>query len=163
STPTCLPSAVETTIRLDGSQYSLLGRTLAVDSILSPANGDRTMLVIDGIGGNLTSESPSLGQMNGLLFNDTEQGFSFTVTEKVQMAQVLNSNYPRLTPRFPAIIPAGRSGWMKIWSVRNDIALTGMRITSNLNPASFGDGINLHKLTVGPTSLTIPIIAPSCQ
>ncbi|NDD65631.1 MAG: hypothetical protein EBZ36_16890, partial [Acidobacteria bacterium] len=163
SSPSCLPSSMETTIHLDGVQYSLLGRTLAVDSIMSAAGGDQTMLVIDGIGGSLANGTSSLGKMNGLLFNDTEQGFSFSVTEGAQMAQVLSSSYPRSTPRFGAIIPAGSTGWMKIWSQRNDIALTGIRISSNTSRGAFGDGINLHKLTVGATTLTIPILVPDCR
>jgi len=163
ASPACQPSAILTTIHLDGTEYSLLGRTLAVDSILSPAGGDRTMLVINGIGGNLADGAPVLDKMSGQLFNDVEQGFSFSVTEGAQLAQVLSANYPRSTPRFAAIIPAGRSGWMKIWSHRSDIALTGIRMSYNSNRGSFGDGINLHKLTAGPTSLTIPVMVPDCQ
>ncbi|MFN6202325.1 MAG: hypothetical protein ACK496_07570 [Acidobacteriota bacterium] len=163
ATPSCLATATETTLRLDGQQYSLLGRTLAVDSVLSPASGDRTMIVVNGIGGNLTGAAPQLGKVNGLIFDDVEQAYSFTSTEGVQMAQILTSTYPRSTPRFTTIVPAGRTGWIKLASQNTAIALTGLRMTSNNPPGSFGDGINLHKLTLGPTTLTIPVIMPSCQ
>ncbi|MFN7622302.1 MAG: hypothetical protein ACK5RS_04065, partial [Acidobacteriota bacterium] len=107
--------------------------------------------------------APQLGKVNGLIFDDVEQAYSFTSTEGVQMAQILTSTYPRSTPRFTTIVPAGRTGWIKLSSQNTAIALTGLRMTSNNTPGSFGDGINLHKLTLGPTTLTIPVIRPSCQ
>ena len=163
ATPRNSPGAVEATIQLDGTQYSLLARTLAVDSIMSLAGGDRTMLIINGIGGNLVSGATTLGKMNGLLFNDTEQGISFSVTEEAHLSEVLNSNYPRSTPHFSSIGPAGPSGWLKIWSQLTDIALAGVRLSSNPAHGSYGDGINLYKLTVAPVSLTVPIVIPNCQ
>ena len=163
TSPACNPAGVLTTINLDGVQYSLLGRTLAVNSIASPANGDATMLIINPIGGNMTEEAIQLGKISGLIFNDVEQGFSFTTTEGVQMAQQLTASYPRSAPRLPAIIPGGRSGWMRLSAQDNTFALVGLRMSRNLNPRSFNGGSNLHKLTVGPTSLTIPVIVPTCQ
>jgi uncharacterized repeat protein (TIGR01451 family) len=161
--PTCVAASILTTIHLDGVQYSMLGRTLAVDSLPSPANGDSSMLVVNGIGGNLTDGAPQIGKVNGLIFNDVEQGFSFTTTEGVQMAQVLTSTFPRSTPRLPTIVPAGRTGWMKLSTQNSGLALVGLQMSRNLNPGSFGGGTNLHKLTVSPTSLTIPVITPTCQ
>ncbi len=121
------------------------------------------MLVVNPIGGNMTEGAIQLGKISGLIFNDIEQGFSFTTSEGVQMAQQLTASYPRSTPRLPAIIPAGRSGWMRLSAQDNTFALVGLRMSRNLNPRSFNGGSNLHKLTVGPTSLTIPVIVPSCQ
>jgi hypothetical protein len=52
---------------------------------------------------------------------------------------------------------------MRLSAQDNTFALVGLRMSRNLNPRSFNGGSNLHKLTVGPTSLTIPVIVPTCQ
>ncbi|MEP7336731.1 MAG: hypothetical protein ABI977_03120, partial [Acidobacteriota bacterium] len=73
---------------------------------------------------------------------------------------------PRTVPRIETIIPAGRSGWMKIYSF-NDVPLFGAAILANpdaaTNPSVFSHGHNLHKLTLSAAGvLTMPIFPPSC-
>ncbi|MEP7342505.1 MAG: hypothetical protein ABI977_32555, partial [Acidobacteriota bacterium] len=71
------------------------------------------------------------------------------------------------TPRFEQFIPAGRSGWAKIFS-QADIGLLGAAINFNpdagTNAGAFNQGHNLHKLTLTTTaSYTIPIFPPGCR
>lgn len=162
--PTCQPTSTTATLNLDGTQYGRLARTLALDSIASDASGNSTMVVIDAIGGNLASSTDPIGPVFGLLFNDAEQGFSFTTTEGCQMVRTLGLSFPRSTPRFPTIVPAGRTGWLKLWTQNNSSpAIVGLSLTKNNNPQDFRGGHNLHKLTLTSTSISIPLIKPTCQ
>lgn len=151
------------TLKLDGLDYSQLGRTLAVDNIPSDANGNNTLLIVDAIGGDLASSAASIGSLFGLLYNDTEQGYSFTGSEGCQMVRALSGTFPRSAPRFPTIVPAGRTGWLKLWPQSDSVAFVGLSLVKNVNAREFRGGHNMHKLTLGTTSLTIPILKPTCQ
>ncbi len=70
------------------------------------------------------------------------------------------------TPRFEQFVPAGRSGWLRLFS-SGDQGILGVAI--NLNPnaggaaGAFNQGHNLHKLTLTTSAVyTIPIFPPSC-
>lgn len=125
------------------------------------------MLVINRFGGNLLTGAPALGAISGALFNDTENGFSFTFNSgSCQLRGALSNNFPRAAPPFTTVIPPDRSGWMKLWSA-DDVALLGAAINFNQNAKSsagaFNQGRNLHKLTLTKAaSLTIPVIPPPC-
>jgi uncharacterized repeat protein (TIGR01451 family) len=164
--PSCSTSTNTAPIRFDGNEYSLLGRVIVADNIPSVADGNSTLLVIDRIGGDLTSSATTIGALFGILYNDAENAFSFSVTQgSCQLRTVLSQNFPRTTPRFPDVVPAGRTGWMKFWinTPSNEAALIGATINANPNSSGYNGGHNLHKLTLGSATLTIPLYAPSCQ
>ncbi|MGH9841749.1 MAG: hypothetical protein ACREEM_23595, partial [Blastocatellia bacterium] len=92
--------------------------------------------------------------------------FSFSVAGGCQLRGSLSNTFPRTTPRLESLIPAGRSGWLKIWSPA-DIGILGAMINANPNAGAqanaFAGGHNLHKLTLSAAaSYTIPIFPPSC-
>ncbi|MFN7829390.1 MAG: Kelch repeat-containing protein, partial [Acidobacteriota bacterium] len=129
--PACNPNLPTATLAFDGVSYNELPRALALDSLESRATGNSTMLVLNRIGGDLSTGASSLGTMAGLLFDDREASQSFTLTGGTcQVRGVLGNNYPRTAPRYDAVIPAGRTGWMKLWSV-SDAAMTGALINSS--------------------------------
>lgn len=161
--PPCSRTATTTRLQFDGVQYSMLGQTVAASHLPSLASGERTMIVLASIGGSLADKMTSIGTLFGLIFNDTEQGFSFSTTEGCQMMRILNSSYPRSTPRFPTIIPAGRSGWMKVWPTELNQAFVGLIVTDAAGGVGYEGARALHKLTLGPTSVEMPVIAPSCR
>jgi hypothetical protein len=164
--PTCSTAEPTTSIRLDGVQYALLGRVVAADGLPSIADGNSTLLILDRIGGNLAGSAATIGSLFGLLFNDTEVGYSFNATlGTCQLRTPLNQNFPRSAPRFPDVVPTGHSGWLKLWvsTTGNEAALVGSVINTSSNPNGYQGGRNLHKLTLSPTSLTIPLFPPSCQ
>lgn len=167
SAPVCSPGDTSATIQLDGVQYSMLGRTLAADNLQSPIDGNSTLLILDRIGGDLGAGTSSLGSLFGLVFNDTEIGYSFSFSNSgCQLRTELNGSFPRSVPRYTEIIPAGRTGWMKFSVIGGPTAgggLVGSLINFNADPTGFNGGRNLHKLTLSPTSLTLPIFTPSCQ
>ena len=160
---TCDLSELFTTINLDGKQYNRLGRVLALDNVPSTADGNTTMIVLNRIGGNLGDSASTLGPLTGLLYNDRETGFSFTLNPGAcQVRAPLSPSFPRSSPRITEIIPAGHSGWIKL-GLQNEGAMVGAMINTTSNLSGYRGGHNLHILTLGTTSLTIPIIAPPCQ
>ncbi len=166
--PGCDGNSTTATLPFDGSPngYNRLPRTLAISNIPARADGNSTLLVVNRIGGNLAIGAATLGTLFGILYDDNETAFSFSLTGSCQLRGELSNVFPRTTPRFENIIPAGRSGWMKI-SSQSDIGILGAILTQNRNagtvPNAFDGGHNLHKLTLtSSVTLTIPIFPPSC-
>jgi uncharacterized repeat protein (TIGR01451 family) len=164
--PGCLASSNTATVRMDGNEFSQIGRVLVADNVPSAMDGNSTLLIIDRIGGDLAIGASTIGSLFGILYNDTENAFSFSVNQgSCQLRTPLSQSFPRTTPRFSDVIPAGRSGWMKFWinTSSSDAGLIGATINDNANPTGLRGGHNLHKQTLGNATLTIPVISPSCQ
>ena len=154
--PTCSPNATTTTVAFDGLSYNALSRTLAVSGLSSIANGNSSLLVVNRIGGDLGTGAARLGSLFGLLYDDQEASQSFTLTGNFcQLRGVLGNNFPRTSPRYTTVIPAGRTGWMKFAAVADE-AITGVLLVEALD--GFNGGHNLHHLTTtGTATLTIPV------
>ena len=169
SVPTlCDESSFMAQLNFNGVNYSRLGRVLAMSNLADRASGNDTMLVLDRIGGNLAIASASLGTVFGIAYNDVESPFSFTFTPTTcQLVNSISNNFPRTAPRIEQIIPAGRSGWIRLW-MTDDAPILGAMINFNPNsevdPGAYSQGHNLHKLSLTSVgSLTIPLIPPPCN
>ena len=65
-------------------------------------------------------------------------------------------NFPRTVPRYDQVIPAGRSGWMKLWA-GVDQGLSGAMINFHASNG-FNQGHNLHILSLTDSvTYTIPV------
>ncbi|MGE0884510.1 MAG: lamin tail domain-containing protein [Blastocatellales bacterium] len=166
--PACDGNSVTAEIKFDGVSYNAAPRVLAASSIPSAVDGNSTVLVIDRIGGNLGTGVSTIGQIFGLLFDDTEHAYSFERnTTRRQFRSVLsNTDFPRTAPRFTTVIPAGRSGWMKFWR-DSDGGIVGAIINFNPNTAAssaaFNQGRNLHAMTLTTeSSFVLPVFPPGC-
>jgi hypothetical protein len=164
--PTCDDTSSIATIDFNGVVYNRAPRVLAGDNVPSRADGNDTLVIINRIGGNLGIGAASLGALFGLFYNDAENALSFSVTGGCQLRSSLSDTFPRLTPRFGTFIPAGRTGWFKVWS-QSDIAISGAMINLNANAGtaagSFSGGHNLHKLTLSAAgSYSLPIFPGGC-
>jgi hypothetical protein len=118
------------------------------------------MLVINRIGGNLAGRGADpLGALSGVLYDDVERGASFTMAgTSCQLRTMLTDSVPRTVPRVGLLIPAGRSGWMKI-SSSEDEGIVGAYF--NQNPVGFTQGHVLHGLTTTRSVvITIPVVRP---
>lgn len=164
----CDTTTVIAQLNFDGVSYSQVSRTLAASNINSRADGNDTMLILNRIGGNLGTGMDSLGSLFGIFYNDAETSLSFSLTGGCQLRGSLSNNFPRITPRFEQFIPAGRTGWLKLYSQPpTDIGITGAVINFNPNASTnigaFNQGHNLQALTLSNTnSLIIPVFPPSC-
>lgn len=162
----CDTSASTAELKFDGVMYNQLPRVLALSSFGSRADGDDTMVIINRIGGDMTSGAAALGPLFGLLYDDAENLYSFNFNAGCQFRSSLNDNFPRTVPRLSALVPAGQTGWMKFWG-ESDVGLFGVSLNFNPNlgisEGAFNQGHNLHKLKLTPfASLTIPVFPPGC-
>lgn len=167
--PGCDGNSVTAAINFNGAfgGYNQVPRVLALSNIPSRADGNDTLLILNRINGNLGIGASTLGSLFGLLYDDAENVISFSITGGCQLRSSLSNNFPRTAPRFETFIPAGRSGWMKIFSQISDIGILGAMINSNPNAGAqanaFNGGHNLHKLTLSAANAyTVPVFPPSC-
>lgn len=152
-------------VNLAGS-YNRVARTLADDNVGSRADGNDTLIIINRIGGNLGTGAATIGTLFGIFYDDAENALSFSVSGNCQLRNSLSNNFPRIAPRFETFIPAGRTGWFKVFS-QSDIGILGAAINSNPNAGSsagaFNSGHNLHHLTLSAAAnVVIPVFPPSC-
>jgi hypothetical protein len=154
-------------LKFDGVEYGQLPMVLAVDSLASRDDGNLTMLIINNPTGDLAVQGNSIGSIYGIMYNQLESPYSFSFRAPLcQFRAVLSDTFPRTTPRFNRIVPAGGVGWMKFWSV-NDQPLTGAAIVFNQNAGTvataYKQGHNLHKKSLLPTAATtIPVFPGNC-
>ena len=113
-------------LTLAGS-YNQAARVLQISDIPSAQDRTATLIVVNRIGGNLapTKSAATLGNFGGFLLNDL--GGSAAVTprplRRPQLVQELNDGFPAV-PNLSTTIPAGHTGWMKLFSP-SDIGLSG--------------------------------------
>lgn len=165
--PTCDATSSTAMLAFDGIHYNVLPHVLAADNLPSRADGNDTLLVLNRIGGNLGLGATTLGSLFGIFYNDTEASLSFSFTPGTcQFRSSISSSFPRIAPRFEQFVPAGRSGWFKLW-LPDLAAMTGALINFNANTVTsagaFSQGHNLHALTTTTTaSYLIPVFPPHC-
>ena len=155
----CDPNAATAKLNFDGISYRALPRMLAIDSLASRSEDNQTMLIVNRIGGDLTTALDPVETLAGFIFDNLEKASIFMMSSaNNQFRAMLGNSTPRSVPRYDLVIPAGRSGWMKFASVAN-VGLTGAVINQNAN--GFSGGHNLHMLTTTPVSfITIPVYPP---
>ena len=148
----CQPDASSITLRFDGVVYQMLPRTVAVNSIPSRLDGARTLLVLNRLGGDLLTGILPLGSIDGSLYNDLEARWDFSVNSAgPQLRGILSSaNFPRTSLRFENVIPAGRTGWMRIQAAA-DLAIGGAVFYDD--PTGFVGGHNLHLMTLSSAAI----------
>jgi hypothetical protein len=153
------------TLAFDGIQYNRGGRVLAIASVPSFLDGNDTRVIVVRVGGDLVSGPRNIGTIFGLLFNDAEDGFSWSIPAGCQVFSRLTNDFPRVVPRFTAIIPSNQTGWTKFWPLA-PVAVIGAVLNYNPNagtsPGGFTGGHTLHKLTLQNDTATMPIFPPSC-
>lgn len=163
--PNCTPTSVTATLKFDGVSYAVAPRALAVNNLASPLDGNATFLVVNRIGGDLSNQAASVGRLNGLLYNDRERGFSYTLSATTcQLRGVFSDAFPRTAPRLSQVIPAGHTGWTQFF-LAEEGALLGAVINASApqRPSGFNQGHTLHMLTVTKTAqLIVPVLPPNC-
>jgi hypothetical protein len=163
----------------DGSMYSRLPRTIAADNVTSRADSNDILLIVNRIGGNLGTGAGAIGSIFGTLYDDGENGFSWTTNVNTcQLRTTISNSFPRTTPRFEVVIPAGRTGWFKFYAAStvdqtpiggaaDSRAILGAIFSRNPNVMAaanaFSGGHNLHILTLNPvTVMRAPVFPPNC-
>jgi len=148
-------------VLFNGTNYNRQPATVALSNIPSRAGNDRTVLVLNSVRGSFVTgaASSAVGSLFGLLYDDAENSYSFTISIGCQYIATLDNQNPRTVPRFDSVIPAGRSGWMKLYS-QSALGLLGAMIVYDQQArVDFEGGHNLHALTLSDNAntLTLPI------
>jgi len=107
-----------TTIRFDGISYNRAPRVLAADGILSPADGNNMLLVINSLNGDLSGNVRPLPNLFAILFDDQENGFSFNIPgNRCQIKVILGGLRigNRIASASAGGFPSGRAGWMNLF------------------------------------------------
>jgi hypothetical protein len=165
--PPCNANSDSAVLSFDGIRYGRVAAVLASSSIQSRGDGNDTLLIVNRINGDLRTTASTLGSLFGILYDNAEEPHSFTLAgQPCQLRSSLSNSFPRTTPRFEVVIPAGNTGWIKLYSP-TAVGILGAQINFNANVGSaagaFNQGHNLHKLRLSNTnSYTIPIFPPAC-
>jgi hypothetical protein len=153
--------------------YDMIPNRLALDNIQSPVDGHNTLLIAHSTQGSV-QKAGGMGVIVGLLYNDTEKGFSYqTAFPGCIETRLLNDSSIRVPGGYSKVIPAGRTGWMTLQSSTNvagvpNLGLLGAMIVSNTksntDKAAFNGGHSLHFLsTRSNPGFAIPIFpTPAC-
>jgi hypothetical protein len=164
--PDCSARATTALLAFDGRMYDAAPRRLALDRVASVANGNATLLIINSLSGNLATTPTRIGTLFGILFDDAENGFSFTGTAGCQLRVILSDNFPQTQPAFSTAIPAGKSGWLHVMASRSDTGLTGAAINFHPQVSTqrkvFNGGGNLHHLETTGGTLIKPVFPLFC-
>lgn len=163
--PGCDSAATAATLNLDGLQYNMSARVLAASAIASPGDGHQSLLVLTRTGGDLRVGATTFGNLVGVIYNDVETSASFTIPGGECLIQrPLSNSFPRTTPRLSQLIPAGRTGWLKVWGEGSG-GMIGALLTMNSGTAgtigAFTGGRNLHVLTETTDSYVVPVFPMS--
>ena len=126
---------------------------------------DTASYVVNRIGGDLSSNAAPVGRLNGLLYNDRERSFSYTLNGTTcQLRGIFSDTFPRTVSRLSQVIPAGHTGWTQ-FSLAEEGALWGAVINASppQRTSGFNQGHSLHKLTVTKSAqLIVPVLPPNC-
>ena len=157
--PGCDANSVTANLNFNGvvnDGYNRVPRTVELENVPSPASGP-TLVVLNRVGGNLTTAAATLGPLTGSLFDDAENRFGFSIPNSgPQIVQPLSNSFPQTTPPLGTVIPVGRTGWLKLNSP-SDIGIMG----AAMFPSPARGAVNLRAITYSGTNMyTIPVDPP---
>ena len=149
----CGSGATQVDLRFDGRQYSQAPRVTALSST---AGSGETLLALLRWGGALGTP---LQTGSGVLYDAQTRPLGFTFSHpQPQLLRVLANGFPNTTPAFPALLPTGSSGWLKLW-LDTEAALLGAVLQTAGNAPGAAQGRRLHTLTLANSvTLTVPLL-----
>jgi len=162
----CDANSTTAVLIFNGISYNRVPRVLGVDNFPAINDGFNSTVVVNRIGGNLASGTGSIGTIFGVLYNDAENGLSFSMSSSgcQRIFGIVDTDI-RTTPRPSVHVPANTSGWIKFWST-SDVGILGAVITGHPGLTSarnaFAGGRNLHKLRFTVDAYVMPIFPPTC-
>jgi hypothetical protein len=164
----CNANSDRANLVFDGLSYNRVPLVLASSSIPSIVDDNFTRVILNRVGGSLVTGASGIGNVFILVFDDAEHINSTVITTPFCHVEVIPglNGLPRIIGGWTNFIPAGSTGWLKLWS-SSGFGLIGAEI--NFNPFTdvsgnkFNGGHNLHKLTLAPfVVVEVPVFPPSC-
>ena len=171
--PNGIESGIAATLRFDGVRYNKLPGALVLDYIPPIVEGNKTMIIVNQIGGSLlfNGKPDDLTSLTGTVYDAVTNAHFWQVgnINTCQFRKVIANDFPQTAPNMSTVVEPGRSAWMKFHPHGANKGVTGVvlylqSVTQNTlpNDSRFTGGRNLHHMTLTTDELTIPIIAPSC-
>jgi hypothetical protein len=165
---TSLPIVADTaTINFDGISYSRAARTLLLEDVPSPADGNETILVFNHIGGNLNSGVSPIGGFRGVLYEKgAPENFNpfIATAAQAQFFSTLSDSFPLTTPSFSQLLSSGKD-WRMVFHASNDIGLSGLAL--NRGPVKLNKSLLNPLALTRAASLTVPVfpvpVSTGCQ
>ncbi len=143
----------------DNKMYDSLPAQLAADNVPSQgtnaSNGNATILSLYRPVANLAGGASNTA-VAFTLNNSTGQ--STTTTQSIGCYNDLRLSVLRLTPTLATILPAGKTGWVRISATDN-----GPLLGAQFNSGQYASGASLRAVTYAlDYRISIPIKAPGC-
>jgi hypothetical protein len=169
-----LGNGVAAWLKFDGVRYNKLPGELSVDYVPPIGNGNKTMIIVNQIGGSLFNggKPDDLAELTGEVYDAATNVYPWQegYIDACQLRKVITNDFPKTTPNMSTVLkPGGWYGWMKFKPTLPNRGVTGVVLylnpqsrTQPSNPLRFTGGRNLHHLTLVTDELTIPITAPIC-
>ncbi|MFN0109604.1 MAG: hypothetical protein ACKVZH_12175 [Blastocatellia bacterium] len=154
----------EATLKFDGVHYNKVPNILALDNIPAIADGDKTMVIVNQLGGSLPGNKrpDDLTGLTGIVYDAATKAYPWQEgnINSFQFRKVIADGFPNTMPSMSTVIPLQSFGWMKFWSTTRDKAMTGAVLYLNKGDDSgygfpFIGGHNLHHMSLTTAELTI--------
>ncbi|MBS1786963.1 MAG: hypothetical protein JST85_04540 [Acidobacteria bacterium] len=150
----CGTGTAATTLSFDGVMYDRIPSQITADSVMTSSQSGATLLVMNAVGGNLTSNNraSTVSSLTGAVIDSSLNSYSFTDSRtSSQIINELNSRYPLTSPRFDQILPAGQIGKLTAFA---SPALFGMTMTKT---AAASSAALMRTVAFKIATLTIPV------
>lgn len=158
------PAEGYATLKFDGVHYNKVPNILALDNIPAIADGNRTMVIVNHLGGSLpgNQKPDDLTGLTGVVYDMTTQAYPWQESNinSFQFRKVITDDFPKTTPVISAVIPLQAFGWMKFWPTTRSKGVTGAVLYLNKGDVPdygyvLNGGHNLHHLSLTTAELTI--------
>lgn len=154
------------TLRFDGVQYNKVPNILALDNIPAIADGNKTMVIVNHLGGSLPGNQrpDDLTGLTGIVYDAMTNSYPWQEgnINSFQFRKAIADDFPKTTPVMSNVIPLQAFGWMKFWSTArtNGNGITGAVLYLNKGDVPyysypFIGGHNLHHMSLTTAELTI--------
>lgn len=168
--PNGIQSGIAATLSFDGVHYNKLPGALVLDYIPPIVEGNKTMVIVNQIGGSLFNGNrpDDLTSLTGTVYDAVTIPHFWQVgnINSCQFRKVIANDFPQTAPNMSTLVESGRSAWMKFWPHGANKGVTGVVLYLNQsttqNDSRFTGGRNLHHMTLTTDELTVPIIPPTC-
>ena len=150
----CTSTASSIEIAFDGVSYNRLPAELAINNFRAGPDGEGPSII-------LLRPDKAIGRVSGLLFDDAENAWNFEIlVDRSHNIVRFSNSFPDLPARLSSIVPAGRSGWMRLKCIDGG-AFIGAVTGSSAGGSA--EGRNLHVLSLSPDARwTVPVFPPAC-
>jgi hypothetical protein len=156
----CDPNAPFVQLNLDGVDYAKAFGTVFLPTLLNPAQGTTTAVLVR-VGGDLHTTIGPIGSLFGILYNDVEDAVSYTLSGGCQLIFNFGLPEPRTVPRFGTFVPQGTTGWSRLWSTAGR-GLAGLFIVSAVGSENTRSGYSIPAGSLVTSSFIMPVFPPSC-